>query len=141
TRLTAALPDGDDGGNKVKLHCTGCQSELHFFWDDVLGTVTKLTTPPEQKGLPNAASIRRIIAFAKTVRKPDATLAAKPSESDWAQESFDAAQQKAYVHLVPGTNGTFSLTASYKRSAKALAKKRVALAGARLANLINNELH
>jgi len=140
TRLTAALPNGDDGGNKVKLSCTGCPSNLHAFWDDALGKTTKLTTPPEEKGLPDAASILAIIAFAKKVRKPNAAQAAKSSEAVWIQESFDAAQQKAYSGLVAGTNGSFSLTTSFQKSAKALAKKRVALAGSRLANLINSEL-
>ena len=140
TRLTSALPDGDDGGNKVKLSCSGCQSNLHAFWDDVLGTTTRLTAPPEEKGLPDAASILAIIAFAKKVSKPNAAQAAKSSETVWIQESFDAAQQMAYSGLVAGTNGSFSLTASFQKSAKTLAKKRVALAGARLANLINSEL-
>jgi S1/P1 nuclease len=140
TRLTSALLEGDDGGNKVKLHCTGCPSNLHSFWDDVLGTTTRLTTPPEEKGLPDAASIRAVVAFGKTVRKPKAADAQKTSEADWIQESFEAAQQKAYPSLAAGANGSFSVTAGYTKSAKALAKKRVALAGVRLANLINTEL-
>lgn len=139
-RLSAAHTDGDDGGLKVKLQCAGCASNLHFFWDDVLGTTTKLTAPPDEKGLPDAASIQAIVAFAKKVRKANATQAAKSSEADWIQESFDAAQQKVYPGLVAGTNSSFSLTASYQKSAKTMAKKRVALAGARLANLINSEL-
>jgi S1/P1 nuclease len=140
TRLTSALPNGDDGGNKVKVQCTGCPSNLHAFWDDALGTTTRLTTPPEEKGFPDQSSIRAIVAFGKKVGKPKASDAAKTSEADWIQESFDAAQQKTYAGLVAGANGSVPLTAVYQKSAKALAKKRVALAGARLANLINSEL-
>jgi len=42
--------------------------------------------------------------------------------------------------LVANPDGTFTLTTPYKKSAASLAKKRVALAGARLANLLNTEL-
>jgi hypothetical protein len=37
-------------------------------------------------------------------------------------------------------NGPFTLTTAYKKEAGTLAKQRVELAGARLANLLNNEL-
>jgi hypothetical protein len=139
-RLSGALPQGDDGGNKVKLHCTACPSNLHIFWDDALGVTTKLAAPPEEKGLPDEASIRAIIAFAKKVHRPAAAAAAKSSEAVWVQESFAAAQQKVYPGPVDNGDGTSTVTAPYKKSAVALAKKRVALAGARLANLINTEL-
>ena len=140
TRLSSALPQGDDGGNKVKLHCTACPSNLHAFWDDALGVTTKLATPPEEKGLPDEASIRAIIAFAKKVRRPAAAAGAKSSEAVWVQESFTLAQQNVYPGLADNGDGTFTLTAAYKKSALALAKKRVALAGVRLANVINTEL-
>src|SRR5262249_49210481 len=50
-RVSADLPNGDDGGNKARLHCTDCPSNLHAFWDDALGTTTKLKSPPQEKGL------------------------------------------------------------------------------------------
>jgi hypothetical protein len=34
TRVSATKPDGDDGGNGVKL---SSPANLHTFWDDVLG--------------------------------------------------------------------------------------------------------
>jgi S1/P1 nuclease len=36
TRVSATKPDGDDGGNAVKLTTPG-PANLHSFWDDVLG--------------------------------------------------------------------------------------------------------
>ena len=67
--------------------------------------------------------------------------AAKSDEKVWIAESFQAAQQSVYVDPPIGAgNGPFSLTSSYKSAAKSFAKQRIALAGARLANLINNEL-
>jgi hypothetical protein len=140
TRVTSDHPDGDDGGLAVKLSCTGCQTELHMFWDDLLGATTKLQAPPEEKGLPDPASIRAIIRAAKQLPPADATAAAISSEATWVTESFEAAQNSVYPGLVPAANGHFSLSSGYKTAAKKLAKKRIALAGARLANMLNNEL-
>jgi S1/P1 Nuclease len=141
TRVTSALPQGDSGGNSVKLSCTGCPNELHAFWDDAVGVTTKLAAPPPEKGLPNPASIRTMIKAAKSFPAADATAAAVSSEAIWVQESFDAAKQTVYPGLVANSDGSSSLTPAYKTAAKSLAKKRIALAGARLANLLNNELH
>lgn len=140
TRVTSVLPQGDSGGNLVKLSCAGCPSELHAYWDDLLGVTTKLTAPPPEKGLPDPASIRTIIRAAGRLPAADATAAAISSEAAWAQESFDAAKQTVYPGLVTNADGSSSLTSTYKNAAKKLAKERVALAGARLANLLNNEL-
>src|SRR5215467_12114600 len=40
TRVSGSDPQGDAGGNFVKLDCAKC--ELHFFWDDLLGTKSDL---------------------------------------------------------------------------------------------------
>ena len=140
TRLSTALPNGDDGGNRVKLHCRDCPPNLHAFWDDELGKTNRMQTPPQLKGLPDADSIRAIIQFAKKLHGPKRAFAAKSSEAVWVQESFDAAQKTVYSGLIAGSDGTFSVTPSYAKSAKKLARQRAVLAGARLANLINSEL-
>ena len=123
TRVSAADPQGDAGGNNVKLSCTKC--ELHFFWDDLLGTNSKLKT---------------VMNAARKLPKADATLAAKSDEKDWIAESFQGAQQNVYVSPIAAGDGPFTITGGYKRASVKLAKERVALAGARLANLLNNEL-
>ena len=122
--MSATQPQGDAGGNKVTLTC--CGNELHAFWDDVLGT---------------SKTVSSAITVAKTLPAPDATLAAKSDARDWVAESFDAAKETAYEAppIGPG-DGPFQLTASYKTAAKKVAQERVALAGARLANLLNMEL-
>ena len=139
-RVTSALPKGDSGGNLVTLTCTGCPKELHMYWDDLLGVTTKLAAPPPEKGMPDAKSLRAILSAAKKLPAADATEAAKSSEAVWAQESFDAAKLTVYPGLVANADGSSSLTPAYKKAAAKLAQKRVALAGARLANLLNNEL-
>ena len=129
TRVSSTDPNGDNGGNKVKLQCKGCPKELHAFWDDLLGT-----------GASAQAVIKPAIKAAKNLPAADPGLAAKSDEKDWIAESFQAAQQTVYQPPVAAGDGPFSLTTGYKNAAKSLAKQRIALAGSRLANLINKEL-
>jgi hypothetical protein len=123
TRVSSADPDGDAGGNLVKLDCTKC--ELHAFWDGLLGTQNNLKT---------------VTKAARKLSKADAALAAKSDEKDWIKESFDQSQQIVYTAPIAAGDGPFTLTPQYKKNAGKLAKQRVALAGARLANLLNTEL-
>jgi hypothetical protein len=129
TRVSASAPDGDDGGNGVKLPCPGCRSQLHSFWDGAAGVSASV-----------AGSIPQAIAAAKKLPKASASLAAKSSEADWVQESFQAAQADVYKAPVGAGDGPFTLTTAYKAAATKLARARIALAAARLANLLNNEL-
>jgi len=123
TRFTPTEPTGDRGGNDVKL--TAPPGELHGFWDNVLGT---------SKAPAKAKTSARGLAPA------DSKLAGDTNADDWITESFGEAKTDVYVQPVgPGT-GPYSLTKRYKKNAQALAKQRVALAGARLANVLNAEL-
>lgn len=123
TRVSSTDPNGDSGGNLVKLSCTSC--ELHAFWDDLLGTSSNLKT---------------VVKAARKLQAAEAALAAKSDEKDWIAESFMESQQTVYASPIAAGNGPFTLTGSYKKNAGKLAKVRVELAGARLANLLNMEL-
>ena len=123
TRVSSIDPEGDAGGNLVKLDCSKC--ELHFFWDDLLGKQNNLKT---------------VMKAARKLPKAQPALAANSDEKDWMAESFIAAQQAVYAPPIGAGNGPFTLTTEYKKNAGKLAKLRVALAGARLANLLNTEL-
>jgi hypothetical protein len=123
TRVSSIDPEGDAGGNLVKLDCSKC--ELHFFWDDLLGKQNNLKT---------------VMKAARKLPKAQPALAANSDEKDWMAESFIAAQQAVYAPPIGAGNGPFTLTMEYKKNAGKLAKLRVALAGARLANLLNTEL-
>lgn len=125
TRVSSTDTQGDHGGNLVRLCSAPCKQELHAFWDDVLGTSSKATS---------AVTVGRNLPAA------DAALAAKKDAADWAAESFDAAKQTVYVAPISSGDGPFTLTPAYKTAARKLARQRVALAGVRLANLLNDEL-
>jgi S1/P1 nuclease len=124
TRVSANEHDGDNGGNNVKL-CANCKDELHAFWDGLPG---------------DSAKPADVIPYARSLAPADPTLAAKNHESDWIQESFDIAQQTVYKDPIGLGDGPFTVTPAYKDTAQKIAAQRVALAGERLANLINDEL-
>jgi len=136
SRFDSALPAGDRGGNLVKIagdqmpivcddprYCPyGAPSELHAFFDDIVGA-GYATAPVERAAaaLPKAA-----------VKK-----AAISDETVWINESFELAVGAIYVSPVGAGAGPFTLDEAYQKAALALAKKQIALAGARLANLLN----
>ena len=127
SRFSADLPMGDHGGNLVVLCANSCKtkSELHAFWDDVLGVSYSPTTA--------------IIAADKLPAAP-AAGAAVANDQAWITESFDAAKQFVYASPVGPGSGPYTLSATYKSKAKTEAKARIELAGIRLANLINTNL-
>jgi hypothetical protein len=119
-RFSSALPNGDQGGNLVKLN--GNPNELHAFWDAAVGASSDLAS---------------IVSAANSL---PAVSAGSMDAAAWVEESFAAAKSDIYkVPIGPGA-GPFTLTPAYKAAATTLANKRIALAGARLAKLLNDEL-
>jgi len=129
TRVSSGQPNGDQGGNAVK--CPNCQpgyGNLHGFWDDVLGTTG------------DSPDYQSIITAAQQLPAPAASLAGNLDANVWITESFTYAKTTVYTSPIEAGPGPFTLTPQYKAVAQALAKQRVALAGARLANVLNQEL-
>jgi hypothetical protein len=127
-RFTRADRDGDDGGNGVKVCAPTCGPSLHSFWDGLPGAGRDATAvgPAIAYGLGLAAA-------------PDAE-AGNLETSDWIRESFEAAKSHVYVAPVGVGAGPFTITRRYRDAARGVARERVALAGARLANVLNAEL-
>jgi len=131
-RVSKGEPDGDAGGNteRLSLNCPGCASSLHGFWDDLLGT-----------GKTVQEVILPAIETAKQLPATDEKLASVSDVKEWVKEGVEAARQTVYQPPIGDGDGPFTMTPEYEKAAKALAEKRVALAGARLGNLINKELN
>jgi hypothetical protein len=125
SRFDKDQPNGDRGGNDVALCAPPCKYALHAFWDNVLGNETS-----------PAAAIRK----AAQLPPAEAKLADVTAESVWIDESFRAAQKAVYAAPVGIGAGPFTLNEQYKANARALASQRIALAGERLANLLNQAL-
>jgi len=138
-RVSAEAPKGDAGGNLVMLCSAPCRDELHLFWDRLVGSEEPL--PASSGRAPDvAAELKSAISAAKTLPRPAGRLAEKMDEAAWVQESFDAARRYVYVPPIGPGLGPFTITPQYLEPARAIARERVALAGVRLANLLNSEL-
>jgi hypothetical protein len=133
-----AFPGGDRGGNAQAVRADGAVINIHAFWDEALGTTDSffeidflardITTDP--------ALAPSNLAELELDKKP----------ADWARESRDAAMGMVYLNgrLRSVRSEAYNarevvdeqvpaLPASYTPNAHALAKRRVALAGYRLA--------
>jgi hypothetical protein len=125
TRISAANPKGDEGGNLVVV--SGPAKELHAFWDGALGE-------GDTKNFMTAVKV------GESLTEPDAGSVSDDKEDDWAAESYALAKSSVYVDPIGSGLGPFTVTAAYTASAQQIAKQRVALAGARLANLLKTAL-
>jgi S1/P1 nuclease len=77
---------------------------------------------------------------ARALPQPDQAQAAQRDEAAWVQESFEIAQKVVHAAPIGLGPGPFTLDDAYKANAMKVATECIALAGARLANLLNNEL-
>jgi len=128
SRFTATQTTGDSGGNGVKVCATGNQNctNLHAFWDDLLGpsNATPLQVAPVAKALPSV-----------TVSPADLDV------HTWVDESFELAKGATYANPPIGVGaGPFQYDQAYAASALSVAQKRVVQAGLRLANILNTEV-
>jgi S1/P1 Nuclease len=143
---------GDQGGNLVKIDLTpamkkqfegslssSAPTELHAFWDDLPG-----------EGEP-APALPQAAAFAGSLPSAAAGQIADIDPAGWASESLALAKSDAYS--APIGNGpqpaaskskkspsAYLISSTYYSTAMQDAKVRIALAGARLAKLLNENL-
>lgn len=123
---------GDDGGNEVFV-CDpgpGCPNRvrLHGFWDGLFGGGLSLNPAPA-------------VTLGGSLPAANPGLAADLNVDHWLTESFDLARSTVYRNPPIGLgDGPFRVTQVYRNTARAVARRRVALAGARLANILNQEL-
>jgi hypothetical protein len=116
---------GDRGGTWVMLCRLPCKDHLHGFWDSVLG---------------NSGDPQEARAQALRLPAPEAAPAAITDEQRWVDEGVALAKEHVYRAPVGAGEGPYTLDEAYQRNARQVAAARVALAGARLATLINGAL-
>lgn len=136
TRYTAAQADGDSGGNgfPLKMPDETRIRNLHSFWDAAGGAFgfDSLKRPLDQAGQ------ARIRALAEEVMKAypaDANAAAwKDVEPlHWVEESNTLGRQVVYKNIKEGD----APSKAYTDEAQRIARTRLALAGYRLAEVLN----
>ncbi len=128
SRISAAHPDGDQGGNLYLLQTKGSRSNLHSLWDGGAGL------------LDVEASRENIEALKQSITKhyPESSFGnaiydLKPE--NWASEGYKLATTVVYStpeNQMPTTN--------YIETSKQTTEQRIALAGYRLAALLNQLL-
>ena len=118
----------DAGGNGIPVDYPGFE-ELHGFWDGAPGDAG------------NTSVLKVAIQAADLLPAPAAADAAVSNVDTWGQESYDLAVHQVYVPPVMlQSAATVTPTADYVKNAQAISRARVALAGVRLANLLNSAL-
>jgi len=124
-RFSKQSPRGDAGGNFVTVCNPQCGTKLHAFWDGLLGSDPDLWS---------------VIKIGQGLPAPNPQLAGNTNVDQWINESFSLAKSTVYQPPIGGGSGPFVISSTYRTNAVRLARERVALAGARLARILNTEL-
>ena len=135
-RVTAANPNGDQGGNlfKIKMPADTHISNLHSFWD-AAGGAFGFQGP--KRPLDDAGKAR-ILSLAEAAMK-DFPAESMPESAnldphDWVMESNKLAREVVYRNITEGSEPS----KAYTDEAQRLSRKRLALAGYRLAAVLNS---
>jgi hypothetical protein len=137
SRYTNAFPQGDRGGNLVHPFPNPRGSRpysknLHAYWDDLLGDddVVKTFDALSER-------VEVVLAEFPRARFPKSEV----GELDvrvWCRESYEAARETVYRDLDPEVTSYDELPVVYEAEAQKLARRRIALAGYRLAELLDD---
>lgn len=128
-RFSADFPKGDQGGNLLLIKQDN-YNNLHAYWDDGLGffeSSCNLSMTKSQQAKCLAEKIEQDY--------PESFFQQKANDlnpGDWAAESFTIA--KDFVYQTPEYR---SLSKSYQQQGQRIVEQQLALAGYRLANLLN----
>jgi hypothetical protein len=126
--------NNDAGGNKTFVSLRGEEIRLHRVWD---GPVVERMIAERYPGksLPEVAAILHSNYAAKKADFTSGTI------EDWARESFEIARDHVYRLPPPAAEGKPpEIDGDYMRASEAIIEKRLALAGLRLAHVLNSLL-
>ena len=138
---------GDLGGNMVAVTVNGNGISLHSYWDELLGE----DAHPTDDGAQHQLKLYQLAKqAAETLKAPQyardkfSELSGDHSFAIWSQESFEAAKSTGYLNgemttapfnpdkSIPDT--AYKIETEYSTAASAVAQRRAALAGWRLAS-------
>ena len=115
-------PEGDRGGNLLTLSGTN----LHSFWDSLLGTNTARSAVKRQ----GTTIMNQFPQQGQAETSPQA----------WAEESFGLRDQVYIVDPDGDGSPTPRITTTYRNASRRKARERAALAGYRIAAILNERL-
>jgi hypothetical protein len=128
TNFSRKNPDGDRGGNSYYVRYKGDRVNLHKLWDEGVGTFEGDSSSSHVQALTN-----EIVA-----KYPESSLNKKSSDlnfDNWTSEGMSNAKQ--FVYDTPEDQ---QVSQSYVDAGKQVAQQQAALAGYRLARLLNQLL-
>lgn len=131
SRFTKGHPDGDQGGNLIKLCEPPCRDNLHGYWDGLFGQDAK------------PSRIEKI--GERLLQEPTPEGGDESEVHTWVESGILLAKTKVYISPITPDNDP-SVTVSprpneaYHAEALKTAQTQVLLAGARLAALLNVNL-
>jgi hypothetical protein len=139
-RFSRALPAGDAGGNRLQVQSGATPQDttnMHSFWD---GVVTR-----GNRGVSDVELARRITAEVRPVDNSETRVEYGPlfegTVQDWVKESATLARYVVYSLPDRAEGGPpVRATPEYHVLAEDVARQRMAMAGYRLANLIEARL-
>jgi hypothetical protein len=138
TRFSAAHPEGDAGGNAFTVRMprdTGIRN-LHMYWDAAAG-LFGWQNPRRPLDEANRERIRRLADELMAKYPPESMPESKDKDPyNWVIESNTLARNIAY----PGVREGEAPSPDYTREAQAVCGRRIALAGYRLAAVLNEIL-
>jgi hypothetical protein len=126
SRFLKSMPKGDAGGNNVYI--TGPARNLHSLWDGAAGRDD------------SEAYAVKYIAEAVAAHPPSGRMQKKPAK--WIHEGYEIAVSQVYTFGVDtGTREhPITLPPGYEANAAKVAQQRIAIAGYRLAAVLNEKL-
>ena len=133
-RVTQDDAQGDAGGNKVKLR-GDASSNLHSYWDDLPGTDSQYCAK-------KVHCVERAVVLGNALPAAPLKAAGETKTAIWVHESFEAARTVVYEEPIGPKDGPYTIVpwSAYETRAEHVAQARMALAGARLAEVLNHEL-
>lgn len=135
TRYSQKNPDGDAGGNGFSVTMPeGTRiTNLHAFWDAAGGLFgfRNVERPLDANGKAEIARLAGEITKAHPAGSIAGLKELRPAQ--WVEESNQLSRQVVYVGITDGG----APSASYTNKAKELSRRRIALAGYRLAEVLN----
>ncbi len=128
-RFSKENPKGDQGGNKFRL--VGNYRNLHAYWDSGAGMYEDIVRPLNGEG---TSKLKKLADEAEAANPfATATGLTVMSIADWVKEGFDLS--KSFVYTAKENEEP---NAAYKDGAQKASKEKVALAGYRLAAILND---
>lgn len=132
-RMTAEDPEGDRGGNNFRLAGLYPFNNLHAYWDALVGPAFPWL-PAYDSEADYVGGIAQQIARRWPRERMERRLLPGQIER-WSEEGLRVAQRTAY-----NLRRNEAAPPGYRRAAWAAAEPRIALAGYRLADLLNRSL-